>query len=270
MTAQHDMFRTDDGTPVWMSGAGPTVVLIHGVLVDHRMWARQVDALSAHYRVCCFDMLGHGEAPDPPGERVLDDFVRQTHDVVRQVSEEGPPVLGGFSMGGLIAQAYAVTHHAGLSGLILMSTVHDRTPEEAARVRARFDGNVSRGVENAIASGTRRWFKPQDHEMHAAAIRDIQDLMRDGDFAAKRKAHRVFVTSDPQVTGKLGAISCPTLVMTGEDDTGSTPRMARKMADAIPGAELRILDGQHHMMPVLDADRVSTELLEFLSGCMSA
>lgn len=264
------MVRTATGTPVWVSGLGPTVVLVHGVLVDHRMWARQVDALSPHYRVCSMDMLGHGDAPDPPGQRVLDDFVDQVHEVVRQVSDAGPPVLCGFSMGGLVSQAYAVRHHDALNGLILMNTVYDRSPEQSATVVARFEANLSRGVENAVESGARRWFKARDYDTHSNEIEEALSHMRDGDFSAKCKAHRVFATSDGELTGRLGAISCPALVMTGEEDTGSTPEMARKMAEAIPNAELHVLDGQHHLMPVLDAGRVNAIMLEFLSKCTAA
>ena len=53
--------------------------------------------------------------------------------------------------------------------------------------------------------------------------------------------------------------------MTGDRDAGSTPEMAHKMADALPDAELHILDDQHHMMPVLDADRVNAIILKFLA-----
>lgn len=265
MTYLQEKHALDSGTPVWVSGAGRAVILVHGVLVDHRMWQAQVDALSPYYRVCGIDMLGHGEAPDPPGERTLADFVDQVDEVVDRFSDMRPPVLGGFSMGGLIAQAYAVQHHGKLGGLVLMNTVHDRSPEQSATVRERFADNVSRGVENAIESGTRRWFKPQDYETHGDAIARTIDQMRSGDFTAKRKAHRVFAHCDAEVTGKLGAVSCPALVMTGAQDTGSTPEMAQKMANALPDAELHILDGQHHMMPVLDADRVNGILLKFLS-----
>lgn len=267
MIAFQETFHTDGGTPVWVSGAGPTVILVHGVLVDHRMWAQQVAALAPHYRVCCIDMLGHGDAPDPPGERTLDDFVQQVHEVVRRVSDDGKPVLGGFSMGGLVAQAYAVKHHAELRGLILMNAVHDRSPEQAKTVRERYEANLSDGADNAVASGARRWFKASDYETHAAEIEESLSWIRHGDFAAKCKAHRVFATSDAQVTGKLGAISCPALIMTGEEDTGSTPAMSAKMAEAIPNAELHILDGQHHKMPILDADRVNAIVLDFLSRC---
>ncbi len=269
MTIPQEMFRTENGTPVWVSGAGPTVILVHGVLVDHRMWTPQVAALSPRHRVCCMDMLGHGDAPDPPGDRVLDDFVTQVDEVIRQFSGDGKPVLGGFSMGGLVSQAYAVRHHARLSGLILLNAVHDRSPEQARTVRERYEANLADGVDNAVRSGAQRWFKPRDYESHAAEIEDNLNLIRDGDFAAKCKAHRVFATSDAEVTGKLGVISCPVLVMTGEEDTGSTPEMSCKMAGAIPNAELQILDGQHHLMPMLDADRVNGILLDFLSRCQS-
>ncbi|MEM1200369.1 MAG: alpha/beta fold hydrolase [Pseudomonadota bacterium] len=264
MTTKDALQITSDGTPVRVRGTGPTVIFIHGVLMDHRMWAPQVDGLCAQYRTCRFDMLGHGQAPDPDGERTLGDFVTQAHHVVRQFSEADRPVLCGFSMGGLIAQAYAAHHHERLAGLILLNTVHDRSPEEAQTVRARFEGNVTRGVENAVESGMKRWFTPADHEKHARAIASVQQWMRDGDFTAKRKAHRVFVTSDGEVTGKLGALSCPALIMTGGRDGGSTPAMAEKMAGAIPNAELHVLDDQHHMMPTLAADRVNRIIAAFL------
>ena len=51
MTVAKTKIVTPGGTPVWVSGAGPTVILVHGVLVDHRMWAWQVTALAERYQV---------------------------------------------------------------------------------------------------------------------------------------------------------------------------------------------------------------------------
>ncbi len=234
--------------------------------MDHRMWASQVEALSEHYRVCCFDMWGHGEAPDPPGQRTLEDFVAQVHDVVAMVRNDRPPVLGGFSMGGLIAQAYAIRHHTGLSGLMLINTVYDRTPQQAARVRHRYEQNCAIGAAHAVESARKRWFREADHRERPETVEEILGWILDGDFAAQCKAHRVFVSAGSEITGRLGAISCPTLVMTGEDDDGSTPQMARQMAAEIPDSRLVIMSGQHHMMPVLDAARANAEILEFLAA----
>ncbi len=255
---------TPNGTPVWTSGRGPTVVLAHGVLMDHRMWASQVEALSEHYRVCCFDMWGHGQAPDPPGRRTLEDFVTQVHDVVTTVRGDGQPVLGGFSMGGLIAQAYAIGHHTELCGLMLLNTVYDRTPQQAARVRHRYEKNCAIGAENAVESARERWFRAADRAERPAIVEEILGWILDGDFTAKCKAHRVFASTGPEIAGRLDAISCPALIMTGEDDDSSTPEMARRMAAEIPDSTTDIVPGQHHMMPVLDARRANAAILEFL------
>ena len=264
MKTLQEMVRTASGTPIWVSGTGPTVILVHGVLMDHRMWAGQVNALSAHHRVCCMDMLGHGDAPDPPGERSLHDFVTQVHEVVELFSDAGPPVLGGFSMGGLIAQAYAIQYHAALRGLIIMNAVYNRSPEQAAIVRTRSERMRANGVSSAIESSNSRWFTDADRTMLAAKVDEILGWMRDGEFVPKCKAHWVFVTSDPEIVGKLGVISCPALVMTGDGDAGSTPQMAQEIAAAISCSELHILDRQRHMMSVLDAQRVNAILLAFL------
>ncbi len=228
------------------------------------MWASQVEALAEHYRVCCFDMWGHGDAPDPVGPRSLEDFVTQMHDVVTMVRGNGRPVLGGFSMGGLIAQAYAIRRHTELSGLMLLNTVYDRTRQQAARVRHRYEQNCAIGAEHAVASGRERWFTAADHAERPEIVGEILGWILDGNFTAKCKAHRVFVSTGPEIVGQLGVVSCPALIMTGENDDGSTPDMARRMAAEIPDSRLAIVPGQHHMMPVLDARRANAEILGFL------
>ena len=216
------------------------------------------------------DMLGHGQAPDPPGERTLTDFVEQVGEVIEIATGKQRPVLVGFSMGGLIAQAYAIDHHSSLAGLVLISTVHDRDNEQSARVVARYEANATHGADNAVRSGLTRWFTREQRLANEQLATDLELWIRDGIFAAKLKAHLVFSTSDGQLTGKLGVISCPALVMTGEDDAGSTPLMSQKMATAMPRARCDILDGQHHLMTLLDADRVNELLLEFLAECYPA
>jgi pimeloyl-ACP methyl ester carboxylesterase len=267
-TLKQQRIVTDSGTPIWISGKGPTLVLVHGVMVDHRMWAPQLTALSSNYRVCCIDMLGHGDAPDPPGARTLDDFVLQLDEVIDKLTDQGLPVLGGFSMGGLVAQAYAIKHSEKLSGLILMNSVHNRTPDQTKRVLARYEDNLKNGAENAVMSGARRWFTLDEQKTHASDIEVSLNWIRDGDFAAKCKAHRVFATSDKEVSGKLSAVSCPALIMTGERDEGSPPEMSIDMAQQISNSVLKVMDGQHHMMTILDSDRVNREIVTFLDGLL--
>jgi len=237
--------------------------------MDHRMWFRQVAALRADYRVVCLDMLGHGEAPDPAGARHLDDFVHEVHEVVDEVCPGEKPVLGGFSMGGLVSQAFAIGHWQKLNGLMLLNAVYDRSPAQRKVVRERFE-LIARGDVDAVCEAARpRWFNAQEVAGRADEIEEILDWMRDGNFASKIKAHDVFSSSDDQTAGRLKEGPIPALVMPGAGDGGSTPEMARKMAADLPDARLHILDNQQHCMPVLDADRVNAIIESFLTEVLA-
>ncbi|MGK0168534.1 MAG: pimeloyl-ACP methyl ester carboxylesterase [Gammaproteobacteria bacterium] len=256
--------HTHTGTPVWVCGSGPTVIFAHGVLMDHRMWHAQVAALSGRFRVCSFDMLGHGQGPPSPAEPVLGDFVEQAEEVVSRFSESGAPAFVGFSMGALIAQAIAASHRTPLAGVVLMNAVYARTPDQSAVVRLRSQNSARDGAQGAVRSAHERWFTDDDRDYRPNDIDEICRWMLDGEFAPKHRAHWVFANSDDQTAGKLGKITCPALVMTGEYDGGSTPEMAQTMASEIPGAQLEVLSGQRHMMPVLDAASVNSLLTNFL------
>ena len=254
-----EMLSCSDGTKVWASGNGPPMILLHGVLFNRRMWSEQIADFSERYRVLCFDMLGHGEAPDPPGKRTLADFVSQVRSVVEFVAPEEPPVLVGFSMGGMVAQAYAIRYPRSLQALVIINAVYDRSHKESEQVDLRYRDNCAYGVEYAVESGKNRWLGGQVSEIQGGKLAKVFDMMRSGDFRAKLKAHEVFVNGDKSIAGKLHSVACPTLIMTGQLDTGSTPEMARRMAAEIPCSELQITTGQHHLLPILDSIRANQD-----------
>ena len=86
--------------------------------------------------------------------------------------------------------------------------------------------------------------------------------MRGNDTSSFLSAYECFATADRGLVGGLAAFDRPTLVMTGELDTGSTPAMARKLAGMIPGAACSIIAGGRHMMPV--------EMPEEVTPCCAA
>jgi pimeloyl-ACP methyl ester carboxylesterase len=169
-------------------------------------------------------------------------------------------------MGGLIAQAHAIRHSASLRGLVLLNAVYNRTVEELKSVAVRLDTLERDGIASVIEAARTRWFRAEEIAEQGAEIEEILSWMAEGDIAAKTKAYRVFTSEDHKTAGRLGEITCPALVMTGDGDKGSPPHMSEALAAAIPDARLRVLERQQHMMPVLAADRVNAELRGFLAG----
>lgn len=263
----------EDGTHIRIDGPRdgprdrqhPTVVLAHGVLMDMTMWDRQVADLASHHRVVRYDMWGHGGSADPRGPRSLEDYVDQMATVIGIASDLGPPALVGFSMGGLLAQAFAIEHADRLDRVVLMNAVYDRTEAQREASAKRLGDFETLGIAGCAEATVARWFRDDQRETLASKIAEIGGWMRAGDEQAKLKAYRVFATSGTSIVGKLDRITCPALVLNGEHDVGSTAGMAQRMAAEIPDARLEILPNQRHMMGVVAAAEVNRILMAFLA-----
>ncbi len=95
-------------------------------------------------------------------------------------------------------------------------------------------------------------------------MNQYETLLRGNDATSFLSAYECFAMADRELVGALAGFKRPTLVMTGELDTGSTPDMARKLAGMIPGAACSIIAGGRHMMPVEMPDEVNSVLRRFL------
>lgn len=113
-----------DGPTVHLRDEGPrdapTIVLLHGSNADLHTWQPWVEQLRGEYRIVRFDQIGHGlTGPAPDGGYSTAAFVKTVDQVADALGLE-KFVLGGNSMGGGIALAYAITHPGRLDGLILV------------------------------------------------------------------------------------------------------------------------------------------------------
>ena len=243
-----------------LEGEGLPLVLVHGVGSRLEAWDGVVARFGPGFRVLRYDLRGHGLSGKPPGPYVLDDFVADLSALLDHV-EIDRCHLAGFSLGGLIAQGFALAHPARLDKLALLSTVAGRTDEEKARVRARLE-TVDSGVSGAhFRKSLDRWFTQEFQQAHPEVIERLADQNRQNDPAAYAAAYRVLAESD--LAARLHEIAAPSLVMTGEGDIGSNPRMARLMAECIPRAELKILPGLRHSILTEAPDLVAEALETF-------
>jgi len=240
------------------------VVLIHGVGLDHAMWTAQVAALETHFQVIPYDMLGHGQSAQPPDVRHLIDFVRQLDQLLMNLNVSRAAIVG-FSMGGMVAQAYAAAYPEKVAKLFLMNTVFRRSDEQRAGVLGRYEQSAAGEIENLAEAALGRWFSNAFRETDPAAVNAVRRRMLSNDPEGYLKAYKVFATSDEEAAEGLAGVSCPALVMTGAHDTGSTPAMAEGLAAALPDARPLILSGLSHMAPIEGADQVNRALLDFLA-----
>ena len=255
---------TARGTVYEIQGRGPAVVLVHGLGLNRDMWQWLLPVLVRHFRVLTFDLIGHGESAGPRGDPDLAMFAGQIVDLLDECGLDRCALVG-FSLGGMIARRFAIDHPGRLSALAIVNSAHGRSEAERAAILERVEAVRRSGPAATLEAALERWFT-SDFRTHNPAMMDLVGQW----VMANRKdvyapIYRVMAESDAELADAVSQIRCPTLVMTGERDSGNPPAMARRLAAAIPGARAVILPGQRHMGLAEDPAAFNAPLVAFLT-----
>ncbi|RJG13582.1 alpha/beta fold hydrolase [Pseudomonas cavernicola] len=261
--------RTPAGTSYLATGQGQPVVLIHGVGLNKEMWGGQIVGLAPHFRVIAYDMLGHGASPRPAQGTELIGYAEQLLELLDHLGLTQAVVVG-FSMGGLVARAFALHYPARLNGLAILNSVFNRSPEQRAGVIERTSQAAEHGPDANAEAALSRWFSREYQAANPAQIAAIRQTLASNDPLGYLTTYELFATQDMYRVDDLGSIQVATLVATGELDPGSTPEMARQLAERIPGAQAVVLEEQRHMMPVESPRLINQMLLNFLNRALAA
>ncbi|WP_375737699.1 alpha/beta fold hydrolase [Pseudomonas boanensis] len=261
--------RTPAGTSYLATGQGHPVILIHGVGLNKEMWGGQIVGLAPDFQVIAYDMLGHGASPRPHPGTGLAGYADQLHELLEHLQVPQATVIG-FSMGGLVARAFALHYPQRLEGLVILNSVFNRSAEQRAGVIERTRQAAEHGPDANAEAALSRWFSREYQAANPAQIAAIRQTLASNDPQGYLTTYELFATQDMYRVDDLGSIQVPTLVATGELDPGSTPEMARQLAERIPGAEVAVLDEQRHMMPVESPRLVNQMLLDFLHRAQSS
>ncbi|MFI4988470.1 MAG: alpha/beta fold hydrolase [Alphaproteobacteria bacterium] len=246
-----------------LEGAGDPLVLIHGVGGRLEAWDGVVSHLARRYRILRYDLRGHGESEKAAGPYDIADFVEDLNSLVAAAGLARCHVAG-FSLGGLVAQGFALGHAAKLDKLALISTVAGRSEAEKAAVLARLK-IVEGGIPgDHFRRSIERWFTDEFRARNPALIADYAARNMANDPKCYAAAYGVLATTD--FADRLAEITAPTLVMTGEDDVGSNPRMARLMHERIANSTLHILPKLRHSILIEAPETVARILGSFLSA----
>lgn len=261
--------KTPAGTSFMVQGRGEPVVLIHGVGLDKSMWGGQLVGLSPSYQIIAYDMLGHGDSAQPSEDACLKDYADQLRELLDQLGLEQVSVIG-FSMGGLVARAFALHYPQYLKGLVILNSVFDRTDEQRSGIQARTLEVAEKGPAANVDAALKRWFSEEYAASSSAQVSAVRDTVLGNDHHGYLKTYQLFASEDNYMADRLKDIRIPTMVMTGELDLGSTPEMARNMAHLIPNAVAEVLSDQRHMMPMESPKMVNEKLQSFLSSVYSS
>jgi pimeloyl-ACP methyl ester carboxylesterase len=247
-----------------VEGGGPHLVLIHGVGLDLNMWHGVAAPLEPYFTVMRYNMIGHGQTPAAGGELTLDALCDQLAALADQA--DLPKFhLVGFSMGALVAQAFALSNPYRVNKLVLLSPVYDRSQRERAAVCDRLRDAERNGLEAIADAAIERWFTMELRRDLPQIADAIRGRLLANDPEGFLAAYRLFAGADALIAPHVGQIEHETLILTGERDVGSTPEMARRLAAAMPNATCEILEHLAHMTPIEGASVIASKIEAFLT-----
>ena len=244
-----------------IEGNGPHLTLIHGVGARLESWNSVVELLKENFTIVRYDLRGHGATTKPKGPYSIALFSEDLAALLKHLGI-GRTHLVGFSLGGLIAQCFALEHPNTVNRLVILSAVANKTKNEMEILRKRADALMKSGNTPDLEAALERWFTPEFRQTHPELVNERIRLSQQNDPDAFAAAYRAFVEGD--FGNKLTEIPHPTLVITGECDPGSNIRMAQFMHNAIPDSELCIIPNLRHNILVEGPNVVAGQLQSFL------
>jgi pimeloyl-ACP methyl ester carboxylesterase len=224
----------------------PVVALIHGLGLDHTTWRDYVPVLSESYRVLSYDLFGHGASSAAPRMPSLSVFAEQLNSLFDELSV-GSAALVGFSLGGMINRRFAIDFPTRTQSLVILNSPHERGPEQQRLVEERAAMTSAGGAAATMDATLARWFTERFLTEGAMRVSEVRAGVLANDPESYAQCRMVLANGVVELIRPEPPLALPTLVMTCEFDSGSTPDMSVAIAAEIPGAKCEIVPGLQHM-----------------------
>ncbi|MBW3095999.1 alpha/beta fold hydrolase [Pseudohoeflea coraliihabitans] len=246
-------------------GEGPPLVMIVGLGADISVWPLHLDHYKKHFRCILVENRGIGKSDKPPAPYTTEDMAGDVAAVMDAAGVDKAHILG-VSMGGAIAQAFALAHKARVLSLVLVSTWAKQ--DNYGKMIWRHFKNVRAHVRpEQWVETLQLWiWAPRsieaDPESMAAAREGAAvgpNPQPDHGFEGQCDASIAHDSSH-----RLGEIEAPTLITVGDKDIFTPPHMSEALHKGIPNARLDVYEGWAHVHHFEDVERFNRTTTEFM------
>ena len=250
-----------------LHGTGYPLVLIRGFGSNADHWNHQVPEFSKQYQTVVFDNRGIARSDKPNLPYTMSMMAGDVAGLMDALSLKKAHLLG-LSMGGMIAQCFALEHPDRLNGLVLAGTHCGGSQAVQASEKIRkIMADLVMGVvpEDVLGAYRELFFTEETGTNRPGLLKEYLDISMHHPNDLNMLLNQLAAVNSHDAFNDLPRIMAPTLVMTGDQDVLIPPENARILAERIPGAELAGIRGGGHQFLVEQDQAFNTAVLEFLA-----
>jgi pimeloyl-ACP methyl ester carboxylesterase len=238
------------------------VLLLHAFPLHSGMWSRQIAALDKRHRVVALDYRGLGKSGMPPEGWTLELLAQDVRELLLHLRIERAAVAG-LSMGGYLAFELYRQLPGLFRGLALCDTKAGADTEEASATREKFAKTaIERGLGWVADEMVPKLLRP---DPDPATVKEVRSLITDGTPAGVAAAQRA-MAKRPDSTPTLATITCPTVIIAGEQDSMIPLAEAEKMKVGIKGAKLVKIPRAGHLPCLENPEAFNRALTALFDG----
>lgn len=245
-----------------------TIFFSHGLLWSHRMFQAQIDSLSKDFRVIAYDHRGQGQS-EVKGPFDMDTLTEDAAALIQKLSE-GPVIFAGLSMGGFVGIRLAARHPHLIKNLILLETSANPEPVENLPKYKTLNGIVKwLGIIPPVANKV----MPIMFAASWLANPSKADLVKY--WKKELSANKKSITGPVEgviyrkgVEEELSGITCPTLIIVGDEDVATKPEKAKYIQMGIRKSKLHLIPGAGHSSCIEKPDEVNRLISSWLMESM--
>lgn len=249
----------------------PALLLLHGFTGSHDSWSGVLPQFAEHFTVIAPDLIGHGDTqtPDNASRASIENAAADLITLLNQLDVQQAHLLG-YSMGGRLALYTAFAHPTRIGRLILESASPGLATEEERAVRRTGDEALATRIErDGLAAFVNEWaqlplFRSQEQlASETRATLRAQRLATNTMNGLRTSLRGMGTGSQPSLWGRLGELTCPTLLIAGALDEKYTT-INQAMATYMPQAETAILPNAGHTVHLEQPAAFLSHTLRFL------
>ena len=243
---------------VEVDGDGEPVLMIHGLGGTTNTFTPLLPAFARHKRVR-FDLPGSGRSSRVEGPLSIEKFIDAAKRAMAAAKVEKAHVVG-HSMGTIIATHLAATEASAVRSLALFGPLLAPPEPARANIRARAGRARQEGMQGIADALLQASLSSETKARRHAAVAFVRESLMAQDPEGYARSCEALAEMQPAETSR---ITCPTLLVTGDDDVVSPPQSVRMMGQKIAGSRVEVLRGCGHWTPVEKPDECIELLKRF-------